>query len=959
MTRLLTEEEIENILSFIKPQPAVPLDTAMSVVNMNKSRLRKQLQIQKIYPVMIPMLRDQIEKSYRSSMIQAGESVGVICAQSIGEKQTQTTLNSLDWEDRIMYTRDSHAVIQPIGQMIDDMLTEHPTKIQHIPKNRTEYLEIQEGKYAIPATDANGIVKWYKIEAVTRHLPVGKLVKITTQSGRTATATQSKSFLVWNGYRFIDTLGSEIKVGDIVPTTATLAKPDIEHTHFDMETIFPKSEYLYTTELHKILRYKKEGRKYCGKISFKEHNGVEFTVPYNRYDTMMGKRKKFFETVPEGFIYIHRSKEFVSHIPDKIPLDNDFGFFIGLYLADGWCTLTFVGISNKDKTIRKRITDFCDRYGVTYHLVVSNAKNVRHGTSEDLKIHSVLLARLFKRICNTGSANKRVPEFAYTAPDEFTKGLIDGYFSGDGCVDKKDGSITSSSVSEGLTIGISSILSRFGIFGKLGSIQPKKNNVGSKNIKGIYTLNIRNGYVQQFAREITLTESCKQDKLQNITLKKTYRYIKGRSQENFPSDRDVYFDEVVSVEMVDGTTEFVYDLTVEGPRNFQLWNGLQLRDTFHRAGMSEKTMTSGVPRFQELINATKKPKIVNHRIYFNTKHETLKDLRDTVRDHIVGLTFKDISTSIRIELDKKEESWYKAYALLYNKDFLDYEHCISIQLNMDKIFAFKISLTKLVDFIHDEFDDLHCVISPPDKGQMDIFIDCDNIELPDERILFVDPINMIEIYLEECVQPVLEKLNLCGIPGIDEVFYIRDKDEWISETTGTNSRLINTNFINYKSLLALDIVDEKRTISNNVWDIYEVLGIEAARQFLIEEFLSILDGINTCHPCLLVDRMTHLGSIASITRYTMKKDKGGPFSRASFEETMDNFLNAASRGEIEPTKGVSASIICGKRAEIGTGMIGIRVDLENLPKGPDILPMEKLSLEEDSKLDLPPVMIEI
>ena len=74
---------------------------------------------------------------------------------------------------------------------------------------------------------------------------------------------------------------------------------------------------------------------------------------------------------------------------------------------------------------------------------------------------------------------------------------------------------------------------------------------------------------------------------------------------------------------------------------------------------------------------------------------------------------------------------------------------------------------------------------------------------------------------------------------------------------------------------------------------------------------------------------------------------------------MDNFLNAASRGEIEPTKGVSASIICGKRAEIGTGMIGIRVDLENLPKGPDILPMEKLSLEEDSKLDLPPVMIEI
>ena len=85
-------------------------------------------------------------------------------------------------------------------------------------------------------------------------------------------------------------------------------------------------------------------------------------------------------------------------------------------------------------------------------------------------------------------------------------------------------------------------------------------------------------------------------------------------------------------------------------------------------------------------------------------------------------------------------------------------------------------------------------------------------------------------------------------------------------------------------------------------------------------------------PSLLVDRMTHGGSISSITRYTMKKDESGPFGRASFEETMDNFLNAAAQGEIEPTKGVSASIICGKRASIGTGMIDLCIDLKRLPK---------------------------
>lgn len=390
-------------------------------------------------------------------------------------------------------------------------------------------------------------------------------------------------------------------------------------------------------------------------------------------------------------------------------------------------------------------------------------------------------------------------------------------------------------------------------------------------------------------------------------------------------------------------------------------------NTFHKAGMSEKTMTSGVPRFQELINATKKPRIVNHRIHFSKKHDTVQDLRDTVGDHIVGMTFKDISTAISIGIDKKEEPWYKAYGILYDDEFKAYPHCISIKLNMNKIFEFKISLHKLVDFIHKEFDDLHCVVSPPSHGQLDIFVECDNIELPEERILFVDSSNALEIYLEECVQPVLESLNLCGIPGITEVFYINEDGEWLVETNGTNSREINNSFINYKELLALDIVDETRTISNNVWDIYEVLGIEAARQFLIEEFMSILDGINACHPCLLVDRMTHTGSISSITRYTMKKAEGGPFSRASFEETMDNFLSAAAKGEIEPTKGVSASIICGKRAHIGTGMIGLRVDIDNLPQVmPPIIEEDEddidfsLPLELDDYTEEPsPQMVEI
>jgi DNA-directed RNA polymerase beta' subunit len=78
--------------------------------------------------------------------------------------------------------------------------------------------------------------------------------------------------------------------------------------------------------------------------------------------------------------------------------------------------------------------------------------------------------------------------------------------------------------------------------------------------------------------------------------------------------------------------------------------------------------------------------------------------------------------------------------------------------------------------------------------------------------------------------------------------------------------------------------------------------------------------------------MTFAGGIAPITRYTMRTEEGGLFAKASFEETVQNFSNAAASGCVETTKGVSASIICGKRANMGSGMCKLRMDLSVLPK---------------------------
>ena len=344
-------------------------------------------------------------------------------------------------------------------------------------------------------------------------------------------------------------------------------------------------------------------------------------------------------------------------------------------------------------------------------------------------------------------------------------------------------------------------------------------------------------------------------------------------------------------------------------------------NTFHTTGQSEKAMTVGVPRFQELLNATKSPKITNCKVFFDKSNDSIQNLRNIIGSTIVCLKFKDIYESLKIEINKTPEVWYDSFKILYNADFTKYTDCISVKLKRNVLFEYKLKLQEIVNVLTKEYDDIGCVFSPPQFNQLDIFIDTTKIELPENRISFINTENAKEIYLEECIQPILEKIIICGMEGITNIYYTKHENEWYVETEGSN----------FKKLLAHPHVDFSRIISNNVWEIYETLGIEAAREFLLEEYCSIMDGINICHIKLLVERMTYLGTISSISRYTMRTDEAGPMGKASFEETMDNFLKAGAYGDIEPTNGVSASIICGKRANIGTGMMDIKIDIKKLP----------------------------
>jgi hypothetical protein len=357
-------------------------------------------------------------------------------------------------------------------------------------------------------------------------------------------------------------------------------------------------------------------------------------------------------------------------------------------------------------------------------------------------------------------------------------------------------------------------------------------------------------------------------------------------------------------------------------------------NTFHSAGMAIATVITGVPRFGELLNATANPKMVSCQIYFNDQDHDLDSLRRYIGPDLRQFTLKDLTVSRTVGYKTTPEPWFETY-LLFNsvanvRDLcgddasVDYI-CCTISLDIKILYEYIISLQSIAENMCSEYDDIIVIPSPLEKHQLDIFINVSQVQHEDFDSIAIAH----QIYIDNVVIPTLFDIVVCGIPGINNFFFKRyNKDDkfmaTIPDGAGKTGWMVETQGTNYLKLLAHPKMHSSIVISNNMWDIYESLGIEAARQFLIDEFMNVVssDGtyINICHVMLLVDLMTFSGSISSISRYGIKRDQAGPLAKASFEESLDNFLKAGVFGDVESTKGVSASIMCGKRSKIGSGL---------------------------------------
>ena len=933
----------------------------------------------------IELLMVYIQRAYKQAIVNPGEMVGIIAAQSIGEPTTQLTLNSVTYDTDII-VRNRAGIIKKIqiGEFIEQKIL-ISLKTEYYEDKDTMYAEINDDEfYEIPSATEDGEITWNTIEAVTRHPVVNEdgtntLLKVTTEHGRDVTATKAKSFLQLREGKIVGIDGKDLKVGDYLP----VSRKPIDFTEvltLNLKEIFLPTEYLYTSEIDKAKSVLHEYHWWS------KHNGKTFTVPYARSDTLVEKVnpkcrkgcKTTWEFEP-GCVYPFPHTGIAkSTIPEEIQLDYDFGYLMGAYCAEGCVTKTQISIANIEPGYFDPIERLCRKYNITTKIYRHENKGKEGWTSQDIRIYSVMMTRIVEKFGGKLSHGKFVHDRIIFSNQDCLKGFLDAYIAGDGCIDKRNKSIHVGSVSKDLIWDVHQILNILGIYSLVRI--PKKRDTPVvfptyttpvENIKQGYILNIENWQAHKLASILNMKIQRKQDLLQHILTHK-YNLEYCRNDLTVPNIingelimeqrngryQNIYFDKIKSIEEVSNPTKYVYDLTVETTRNFNIYNGVCGQDTFHFAGVASKSnVTRGVPRIEEILSLSENPKAPSCTVYF-PKH--IEKDSEQVKNYINKIEYtklRDVVDSMEICFDPDELNTLNKEDEILFEQYREFEQmldeCGSEQLSKKEKSKWVIRITLNIENMLDKnitMDDIHfainnaykhevsCVYSDYNENKLIFRIRLNNI-LQNKKKIVVNPLDQSdEIYiLTNFQEDLLDNLILYGVKKISKVL-LRKVPNNLVEVEGVYQRqetwVLDTVGTNLMSILALDFVDKTRTITNDIIEIHRILGVEAARQAIKNEFSEVIefDGtyINDHHMSMLVDRMCCNDKMVSIFRHGINNDDIGPIAKASFEETPEIFLKAARHAELDLMKGVSANVMCGQEGYFGTSSFQVMLDLEKM-----------------------------
>jgi len=296
--------------------------------------------------------------------------------------------------------------------------------------------------------------------------------------------------------------------------------------------------------------------------------------------------------------------------------------------------------------------------------------------------------------------------------------------------------------------------------------------------------------------------------------------------------------------------------------------------TFHTAGIAEKNVTLGLPRIIELVDARKKPATPAMDIYLDKKIKSSRESAISVARSILETSINDLV--IDVETDHSTE--------------------IILELDSERLRSRNCTM-----------EDVISVLEPNKKFTQE--------EVKDTIIL-----KLVEESDSITVNTLLNKIRktiVKGVPEIERVTLKEENGEWVIQTTGSN--LIK--------VFEVEGIDKYNVRTNNIFEIATALGIEAARNALINELKATLENqgleVDVRYLMLVSDLMCHKGYLQQIGRHGIAGSKDSVLARAAFEITVPTIARAAKEGEIEELKGITENVIVGSQIPIGSGTVDI------------------------------------
>jgi DNA-directed RNA polymerase II subunit RPB1 len=366
-------------------------------------------------------------------------------------------------------------------------------------------------------------------------------------------------------------------------------------------------------------------------------------------------------------------------------------------------------------------------------------------------------------------------------------------------------------------------------------------------------------------------------------------------------------------------------------------------NTFHTAGVAEKTVTLGVPRLKELIDTSRDIRTPSLSVFFTHGYQHSErmariyaaSLQHTLLHHVVLTSSVELDPEPHTSTIPEDRALVEAWRLLHYDDDEAVpggsKYIIRLVLSREALASKHLTVTHAAaavqaylgdsaDVVRSEVNMMHWVVRVRMRDVKHLLVEVKDVDSIEYESLERAAVKTMHDYL-------LDNVAINGVPGIKRVSVreqqscvvatdtralTRDK-QWIADTDGTNLR----------GVLALPFINKAKTISNDIHEILDVLGIEAAQQVLVEELRQVLsfDGsyVNERHLQLLVDVMTLSGTLTAMTRHSMHKLGGSTYHHASFEETQDVLIQAAAFGTYDNVTGVTENLMMGQLMPGGTG----------------------------------------